>query len=91
MLGPFRGLEHRRVSWAFTDRGFTFESARRKISAEWTEFTDLWITRGFQTIRLRTGEDVSIPGPVLTAEVGELIRRKATVYGAKIHRAAKSA
>jgi len=91
LLGAFDGLEHRRVSWVFTDRGFTFESALRTVRAEWADLTCLWITRGFELIRLRTGEEVAIPSPVLTPEVGDLIRRKATVYGAKIRHGAKSA
>src|SRR5207248_11403151 len=91
LLGAFRDLPHRNISWTFTEDRFEFKSAARTVTAEWRDLAELCLFPGFQGMKLRWGEIVMIPAPVRTPEVADLSRRKATEFGAKVLTTRKSA
>jgi hypothetical protein len=89
LLTPFRDLPHRNISWRFSEERFTFCSALRTVNAEWRDVADLVYAQGFTSMKVRWGEIVMIPNPVLTQDIADLMTRKAKAYGARLLRIGK--
>jgi hypothetical protein len=86
LLSAFRDLPHRNIVWTFSEDRFEFKSAARTVTAEWRDVAELLLFRGFHGMKLRWGEIVMIPAPVLTPEIADLALRKCGEFEAKILR-----
>jgi hypothetical protein len=84
MLKPFRDLGDRTVRWVFTDEQFETHTVNKDREVPWSSLKRVRLLPGFWGLATKKGPTLLLPEEHLSADIQNLIRRKAQEVGAKV-------
>ncbi|MBL8799308.1 MAG: YcxB family protein [Planctomycetia bacterium] len=84
VLAPFEGQTERRLRVVFTDEQIRMEAPDLQSTAAWSDLGQVVVWPDFWLLRLRAGGQFVLPAESVSADLNELIRRKAGETGADL-------